>query len=155
METYRVPPPNTTRTRSQKIWRVLYIAALYSTILFVVDRVLFHQFRSAIDAISIVFQGILFGLTFSWLVGEFSLPYQIVVGDQEMWGNTPLSKRTIHRGRVRKIVERRKNFWSSGGILVSERSRLGLYFWGGLWVPKSLPEFEHLRAIVESWRIDN
>lgn len=70
---------------------------------------------------------------------------EIVVTEKEIRGVTPTSFRTVRKGHVRTISERR------GGVLVSERTRFGLFLWGGLWIPKTLPEYEHVRALVESW----
>jgi hypothetical protein len=52
----------------------------------------------------------------------------------------------LHKGKVRSI------FRIPGGIGVSERSQFGARMHGYLVIPDTLPKFEELRELLESWR---
>jgi hypothetical protein len=86
--------------------------------------------------------------------------YTLLVDDDSVTGVSQygglmkwfVSRRTIRPGRVRTIFAVRTTPHHSGGIGVSERSRLGARMWGFVYIPKTLPEFDRLKALVESWR---
>jgi hypothetical protein len=153
METYRVPPPVTDTTAGQQILRFLFVATVYSTGYFTLCIWSFlHHFQRTKASItaSILFG---FGLALSnlWFARRArkqpSFSYEIVVTDKKIRGVTPTSLRVIRKGRIRTISER------CDGLLVSEHGPIHLFKLGGLWIPKSLREYEHLRTIVESWRV--
>jgi len=167
METYHIPEPaNTSITTSagQKVMRFLTVAGGNFIAYFALFRLwnffspfskhepLFGSTNGTL-AMALIF-GILMGLMSPWSdrrlvrrLRKASYPYEIVVSDEEMIGISPKYRRRIRKGHVRTIYER------TGGILASERGPVGRFFLGGIWIPKTLPEYEHLRAIVESWRI--
>ncbi len=41
----------------------------------------------------------------------------------------------------------------SGGIGISERSVLGARMMGFVYIPKTLPEYDDLKLVAESWRV--
>ena len=76
--------------------------------------------------------------------------YQILVDDEEMSTNfksrNHLFSRTVRRGEVKTLIQRRH------GLLISEHNRIGTYFWGGVWVPKELADYEYLKRLAMSWK---
>ncbi len=98
-----------------------------------------------------VFWAFLLSLTFPFKkLGQ----YQIVVDEDEIstrsfTAMSWLSSRTIPRSEVRTLVERRN------GLLISRYNRIGTFFWGGIWIPKQIADYEYLKRLVSSWRVVN
>jgi hypothetical protein len=61
-------------------------------------------------------------------------------------------RRTVSAGKVRTIREIKPRLGMPGGLAASERTGFGAWMWGGIYIPKTLPEYEQLKALVESWR---
>jgi hypothetical protein len=77
--------------------------------------------------------------------------YQIIVDDDEIStknfnSRNRLYSRRVHRGQVRTLIEKRQ------GLLISRHNRIGTFFWGGLWVPKQLADYEYLKRLVSGWK---
>ncbi len=61
--------------------------------------------------------------------------------------------RTIHKGKVRTIFEVNSDTAERPGIGISERrSRFAARFFGCVFIPSSLPKYEELKSLVESWK---
>jgi hypothetical protein len=88
----------------------------------------------------------LLGLTKSWK------NYQIVIEEDRISTrgfssqNWMISK-SILRDKVRTIIENKK------GLLVSDRGRLGTYLFARIWIPNQLPDYEYLKRLVTSWKV--
>jgi len=54
--------------------------------------------------------------------------------------------RTVRRGEVKTMIERRN------GLFLSERGRIGAFFWGGIFIPRTFPEYDELKCLTESWK---
>jgi hypothetical protein len=61
-------------------------------------------------------------------------------------------RKTVSAGKVRTIREINGKLGAPGGLAASERSGWGAWMLGGIYIPKTLPEYERLRALVESWK---
>ena len=60
--------------------------------------------------------------------------------------------RKVHRGEIQTVIERHENFLRDGGLLLSEHGRFGTFMWGGIWIPRALPEYEYLKNVAEMWK---
>jgi|SRR5271168_3331744 len=68
------------------------------------------------------------------------------------WGNRE-SRRTVRKGKVRSIFEIKTASSGAGGIGISERREFAARMLGFVYVPKTLPEFDKLKSLAESWRV--
>jgi hypothetical protein len=64
-----------------------------------------------------------------------------------------VTRRTVRKGKVQTIFEIKGRFGIGGGIGISEKSPPGSRKSGFVYVPKSLPQYDHLRQLAESWRV--
>jgi hypothetical protein len=71
-----------------------------------------------------------------------------VDGDELGVLHTNGAVREVCLNKVRTFVEKRENLLQDGGMLLSERSRLGTFLWGGVWIPRELPEYEMIKNLV-------
>jgi len=89
-----------------------------------------------------------------------SLNYKLLVDDESItcvmdytgWMKWLVMRRTIRRGKVRSIWEIRGRLGMPGGMGLSERSRLRAWMFGFVFLPRTLPAYESLRMLAESWR---
>jgi hypothetical protein len=61
-----------------------------------------------------------------------------------------LIRRTVRRGKIRSVFEIKGRL---GGIGISERGGFAARMWGYVYVPTSLPEYEEVKRLAESWRV--
>ena len=102
--------------------------------------------------LGMVFTAIFWGLVMSkTFVFRKAASYQILVDEDEISAKNFksmnwLSSRTIRRLQVRTVIEKRE------GLIISRYNRVGTFFWGGIWIPKQLADYEYLKRMVTSWR---
>jgi hypothetical protein len=135
-------------------WLLIQFAILVPLYFFVLlaSQWLFHLHRET-DRVGMIIQSVIFGFCMS-LLSSFrkGAQYQIEVDEEAIRtknfsSNNWLSSRAIRRGEVRTLIERRN------GLLVSRHNRVGTFFWGGVWIPKQLADYEYLKRMVSSWRV--
>jgi hypothetical protein len=91
-----------------------------------------------------------FGMSLFFLFKKTN-EYQLIVDDEEIRAtnfrqNNFLFTRGVHRGKVRTIVEKER------GLLISRHGRIGTFWWGGVWIPKQLADYEYLKRLAASWQ---
>jgi hypothetical protein len=97
-------------------------------------------------------QSIFFAISMSFFYKRAHTGYEISVDDDEsritrnFRTSNHLSARTVRRGQNRTVIERRQ------GLLISGRNKIGTFLWGGIWVPKTLAEYEFLKSLALSWK---
>lgn len=155
METYRVgAPPNPERGAAAWFRRFLPLFFIYVGIRLLLDR--FWHGTSSESVLRAIISGAIWAAAFTWAAIKFGnklgLHYDLVVRDDEITAQYAIAFKTIHRGKVRTILERGRWLSNRPGIVASERSKLGVWFWGGVFIPQDLPEYDRLRDMILSWR---
>jgi hypothetical protein len=79
-------------------------------------------------------------------------PYTLVVSDDSITVVYPTSEKTVRKAEVKTVSETRGNTLRGGALRISKYGRLGTWFWGCIWIPKALPEYESIKALALSWR---
>jgi hypothetical protein len=79
-------------------------------------------------------------------------PYNITVDGDVIVQKGLGGFRKVHRGQIKTLVERKTNFLRDGGLILSDRGRFGVFMWGGVWIPRTLPEYEYLKNVAEMWK---
>ena len=100
-----------------------------------------------------------------WGVGMTLFPKKIpncklLVDDQSIsnvlqysgWMKWYSVRKTVTAGKVRTIREIKGKLGASSGLIASEQTDWKAWMWGGIFIPKTLPEYENLKALVESWQ---
>jgi len=86
--------------------------------------------------------------------------YKLLVDDESItavmeytgWMKWFVTRRTISKGKVRSAWEVKGRLGRPGGMGFSERSKLGARMSGFVYLPATLPEYEYLKRLAESWR---
>jgi hypothetical protein len=110
-------------------------------------------------AFKVVFISLFWGVAMS--VVQRKIPSgKLVVNDQSMsfsmeypeWWKWRKFHKTVSAGKVRSIRETNGRFGGPGGLVASERTGFSAWMYGGIFIPQTLPQYERLKTLVESWR---
>lgn len=166
MEIYVVREESSKLKLKQKLIRGLYFAGIYFVPFFCLKlfRPTQHQWSSGLSGIALeaLFWSVGMGLCMGFLRPKQLRNYKLLVDydsmtsitEHKLWERWSETRRTIRKGRVRTILPYKGNFASAGGILVSERSKWKARIWAGwVYIPNTLPEYDDLRLLAESWRM--
>jgi hypothetical protein len=123
---------------------------------------LWPRHHRAPNVTEMVFKAIVFSLVMSaiqssrtrWLsITNSWANYQIVVEEDEITtrnfnSHNRMFSKTIRRGEIRTVVEQKQ------GLLISSRGRVATSFFGGIWIPKQLADYEYLKRLILNWRAE-
>jgi len=145
---YRLSLDEVKASRSKPLVRALWIAGVYAPLYYIVhvanERVWApaHARPSLTsNLILTAVQTALFSCALVWLLDRRVAAVEIYVDDDTI----SVRGQSVHRGQVRTVIERR------AGVMLSERGRLATLFFGGVWIPRQLPAYEHLKNLGKSW----
>jgi hypothetical protein len=163
VQVYKVTLNIERTTRWGVIRQVLAWAVLYASIKLLFEHI-WSTFRRnesfAWELVAAGVNGLVWAVLFYWIMrglfhGLAAPTYEIHLSDESISRVSRFSRCTVKRAEIKTIVERNESVLWPAGLLVSERSRLGTYLWGGVWISRSLPEYEALRDTLFSWRSPN
>jgi hypothetical protein len=164
MDTYLVRPDSPKPTLKQRAIAVLCFGGIYFILM------LGWQFfwpTSTERNRGLLTIAVVTGLvSLTWGLGMAFWPrklpsYKLLVDDESITGVTEYTgwmkwlvmRRTISKGKVRTIWEIKGRLGAPSGMGFSDRkSRLGARMWGFVFLPTTLPDYESLRTLAESWR---
>jgi hypothetical protein len=129
--------------------RVLKIGVPYAALCFAIEY--FWPGKSVRESlvsmiVSAIFQAAIFALILAASGSTMLSKYEITVSEEEMSAKGSVIPRSVHRGKVRTLIERRR------GLMISERGRVGTFLWGGMWIPREINEYELLKDLAVSWK---
>jgi hypothetical protein len=78
--------------------------------------------------------------------------YKLVVSDDCITAIHPGYKRSVQKNELKRVAESNGNIWTAPSLRISKFGRFGTWFWGGIRIPKSLSEYESVRALALSWK---
>ena len=95
---------------------------------------------------------IIFGLAGNMPKHAKRKDFKIVVDSDSIKAVYPKSLRIVRSGRIRSIFRIKASPPRPGGIGLSERGEFAARMLGSVFIPDTLPEFEQLKQLAESWR---
>jgi hypothetical protein len=160
IEVYDVDLHDTLVTRHKRL-RMFFLAFATVTPMHFALNWLWPLHGEAREVWDMAIQAILYGLLMSaicssrkWMlyITKSWSKYQIVVADDEIKtrnfeSHNRMLSRTIQRGEIRTLIEK------EAGLLISSRDRVGTFFFGGIWIPKRLADYEYLRRLLSRWTV--
>lgn len=148
MRVYRLSLDEVKASRPKPFVKALWIAAVYAPLYYIVHVANEHAWAPAHSRPSLAsnliltaVQTALFSCALVWLLDRRVAAIEIYVDDDTI----SVQGQSVHRGLVRTVIERR------GGVMLSERSHLATLLFGGVWIPRQLPAYEHLKNLGKSW----
>jgi hypothetical protein len=164
MDTYVIELPSPKRKLKDKALSVLLLGGMYF--------VLYFSFTLLWPSAAESHRGLLSNATeaglaaLAWGIWMAAFPanprsaYKLLVNEDSItsemeygrWMNWLAPRWTVRKGEVRTIFDVKGRAGKPGGFGVSSRSRLGARMLGFIYVPNTLPDYEYLRRLAESWR---
>jgi hypothetical protein len=163
VETYVIALSKSKLSLRQRALSVLLPASIYFFVMLALNFLwLSHYERSESVreiALRVLFISLFWGVSMAFVPMKFP-QCRLLVDDQSVtsvmectgWMKWHAVRRTVSAGKVRTIREIKGRFGGPGGLVASERTGWRAWMWGGIFVPRTLPEYEQLKALVEGWR---
>ena|SRR5216683_2392264 len=154
MQTYHVTCELAGFSRKRRLLRGLVVAGL-SVGLDMAFNLLGSPWMSSshvsVEFVEAVLGGVIFAFFFDALMRR-NLDYKVVVSDDCITAVHPRYKRSVQKSEVKTVAESDGNVLAAPSLRISKYGRLGTWFWGGIWIPKALPEYEYLRNLALTWK---
>jgi len=154
MKTYRVTSELAGFTRKRMFLRVLLAAGVFAALYVLLWTPWSSPSHLLMDFSRAVISGVIFGLLFVLLLKRY-LTYEVIVSDDYITAAHPFpwSERSIRRDELKSVWETHGNVFIAPALRISKYGRFGTWFWGGIWIPKALPEYEVIRDLALSWKV--
>lgn len=98
--------------------------------------------------------GAIFALLFVLVFMKRILTYEVVVSEDRIaqlhdgFG----FQRSVRKDEARTVAESNGGILSAPALRISKHGPLGTWFWGCIWIPKAVPEYEYVRDLALSWK---
>lgn len=151
--TYEITPDLAGWSARRKALRFLLWAGGFAA-LQVVSDLLFPSLSSGerwLDFAEAVVSGLIFA-ALMLVLAKRSFDYKIVVSDDSITAVHPWFQYSVQRNRVRTIIETRGSILSEPALRISKYGRIGMWFLGGIWIPRTVPQYDSIRSLALQWR---
>jgi hypothetical protein len=111
-----------------------------------------HLLRHSIEGVVL---GTVVGLSFSLRLPKRFASYTLTVSDACVtcvFDSWLLSRRSIRREEAKMVIETDGGILAVPGLRISKYGRLGTWFWGCVWIPKTIPDYGYVRDLAFSWK---
>jgi hypothetical protein len=68
-----------------------------------------------------------------------------------MRGGSSLGNRRVRRGRIHFLREQRANIFREPALRLSEHRAIHGFFFGYVWIPAAMPQYEEIKDKAMSW----
>jgi hypothetical protein len=153
MKTYRVTAELAGFSGKRKLLRGLIAAGSFAA-LGIVTNVLWPSMSSG-HVLENVVGALVSSAIFAFALGvitQRNLNYKVLVSDDCITAVRPGWERSIRDTEVRTVAESDGNVLIAPSLRISKHGRFGTWFWGGIWIPRALPEYEQVRNLALSWK---
>lgn len=150
--TYEVTPELAGLSTKRLVLRGIALGAIYILVGWLLARVWPTPNQPVAGQIE---ETVLTGIFFAVVMSFFSLlqyNFAIEVSENSIAIRRAFFDRVIRKGQVKTIVETRPRLLAPPGLRISQYGPLGTWFWGGIWIPKALPEYDEIRDLAVNWQ---
>jgi thiamine transporter ThiT len=154
VKTYHVTPKLAGFNPKRSLLRMLVAGALFAalqmllSILWPSSTMPAHRLE---DSIRAVIGGVIFGPLFILLMRRM-FTYEVVVSADCITLHGFGFRRSVRREEAKTIIESSGSAFVAPALRISKHGRLGTWFWGCIWVPKAVPEYEYIRDLALGWK---
>jgi hypothetical protein len=78
--------------------------------------------------------------------------YKVFVSDDSITTVRFRRHRSVRKNEVKMVIESEGNVLFAPSLRISKYGWFGTWFWGGIWIPKALPECTAIRDLALSWK---
>jgi hypothetical protein len=156
METFRVRRDADPAVRKQEAWRFLLAAGPYWAYLLLRELRWPSSYERSESLLERVvwtfFESVFFALALQCVSWFGPKTYEIAIDEHQITVIYGRFKRSVRRDQARTVSETQGGIFSSPGLTISKYGRFGTRMLGSVYVPKTLPQYEHIKNMVESWK---
>jgi hypothetical protein len=107
-----------------------------------------------------MFSGPLLGFLISAIIFAFvsvafdtrRFNYKVFVSDDCITTVRAGYQRSVRKDEVKMVAESQGNVLFAPSVRISKYGWFGTWLWGGIWIPKALPECPAIRDLALSWK---
>jgi hypothetical protein len=78
--------------------------------------------------------------------------YKVFVSDDCITTVRYRYQRSVRKNEVKTVTESDGNVLLAPSLRISKYGWIGTWLWGGIWIPKALPEYTAIRDLALSWK---
>jgi len=149
VESYQVTPELAGFSGKRKLLRGLLSAGLFGAI-GVIWRFLWPSLFSG-PLLWVVITAVIFGIL-GVLFDTRKFNYKVFVSDDCITAAHSRYQRSVRKNEVKTVTESDGNVLLPPSLRISKYGRFGTWVWGGIWIPKALPECAAIRDLALSWK---
>ena len=163
METYVFELNKSKPSLKRRALSVLFLASVYFLVMLALNIFWLSHYEKQESvyeiALKVLFISFFWGVAMAFTPKKFPSGKLLVDGqsitsviEYTGWMKWYRIRKIASAGKIRTIREISGRLGAPGGLAASERSGWGAWMFGGVYIPRTLPEYEQLKALVESWR---
>jgi len=154
MKSYSVTSDMAGDDGKRRALRVLFAAGSFTAFQILMEEIwpFGRKMLSTGGIIAAVVGGVVFALLFEITFVRRFYPYTLVVSDDSITAVFPHFERTVRRAEARTVTETNGSAFHCAALRISKHGRLGTWFWGCIWIPKTLIKLEpnsRLNAVTD------
>jgi len=149
MKSYQVTPEVAGFSSKRMLLRGLLSGGLFGAIQ-VIGRFLWPSLFSD-PLLTVVGSAVIFGFLF-WALDTRQFNYKVLVSDDCITVVRSRYQRSVRKNEVKTVTESDGNVLLPPSMRISKYGWFGTFFWGGIWIPKALPECAAIRDLALSWK---
>lgn len=152
MKTYHVTPELAGFSGNRKVLRGLLLGGLFAAVEITLNALGPSWLSSWYPDIPGAIISSVFFAFVSVALMKRNLNYKVVVSEDCISALHPWFKRSVRKNEVKTVAESEGNVLTAPSLRISKYGRFGTWFWGCIWIPKALPEYESVKKLALSWQ---
>ena len=149
MKSYQVTPEVAGFYGKRRLLRGLLSAGLFGAIA-AIGRFLWPSLFSG-PLLGVVISAIIFGFLGA-VFDTRKFNYKVFVSDDCITVVHSWYQRSVRKNEVKMVTESEGNVLLPPSLRISKYGWFGTWLWGGIWIPKALPECAAIRDLALSWK---
>ena len=152
MKTYHVTPELAGFSGNRKVLRGLLMGGLFAASEITLNVLGPSWFSSGHpDIPGAIISSVFFAFVSVALIKR-NLNYKVVVSEDCISALHPWFKRSVRKNEVKTVAESEGSIWTAPSLRISKYGPFGTWFWGYIWIPKALPEYDSVKNLALSWQ---
>lgn len=152
MKTYHVTPELAGFSGNRKVLRGLLMGGLWVAAEITLNSLGPSWLSSGHpDIVGVIISAPIFAILSVALIKR-NLNYKVVVSEDSITAVHPMYKKSVRRSEVKTVAESEGNVLTAPSLRISKYGRFGTWFWGYIWIPKALPEYDSIKNLALSWQ---
>lgn len=136
---------------SKRVARALFALAIFVVATYAVHAFLHPSKAGRLSREDFILDAVL-AVAIDFFSGSKRPAYDVEIDDEVIRiRNGDWHNRSVRKGHIRYLREVTGNLFREGALRLSEYGPIRTHFFGCVWIPASLPEYEQIKAKARSW----